>query len=363
MKGIYLLFQRSIAVKVVTSTLLLSLGVIWLTGSALNSRLSDGIRSVNLNSSLAEARLAFFNAQYQFVITQTSTTEQREVVLAQIVEDATTQGAKDLQREIILLKSSANTNPSRIYEIASNQASKSSVPANLRERVVKNAEIEYEYGTLIYDSGISVDSLFIGALIDIPDGGRYEMYVVSSLANQASTITLIQNSLLITGFALIFLIALITWLVVRQVVRPVRQAASVAKQFTQGKFDLRLPIDSKDELATLALSFNDMAESIEQQISRLENLSRVQQRFVSDVTHELRTPLTTLRMASELIHNNRETFEPPIARSAELLVAQLDRFERLLEDLLEVSRFDAEVAVLEPVEFDLISLIKLLRNL
>jgi two-component system sensor histidine kinase MtrB len=184
------------------------------------------------------------------------------------------------------------------------------------------------------------------------------MYVVFSLANQASTITLIQNSLLITGFALIFLIALITWLVVRQVVRPVRQAASVAKQFTQGDFDLRLPIDSKDELGTLAISFNDMAASIEQQISRLENLSRVQQRFVSDVTHELRTPLTTLRMASEVIYNNRNSFDTPVARSAELLVAQLDRFERLLEDLLEISRFDAEVAVLEPAEFELTSLVK-----
>lgn len=358
MKRLRLLFQRSIAVKVVTSTLLLSLGVIWLTGSALNSRLSDGIRSVNLNSSLAEARLAFFNAQYQLAITQSVPVVQREFVLLQIIQDATTQGAKDLQREIIIVKTPTNQPSAVNYEVSSNQANKDSIPPALRERVVKNAEIEYEYGTLIYANGITVDSLFIGARLDIPVGGRYEMYVVFSLANQSSTITLIQNSLLITGFALIFLIALITWLVVRQVVRPVREAASVAKQFTQGEFDLRLPIDSKDELATLAISFNDMAESIEQQISRLENLSRVQQRFVSDVTHELRTPLTTLRMASEVIHNNRESFEAPVARSAELLVAQLDRFERLLEDLLEVSRFDAEVAILEPVEFDLISLIK-----
>jgi two-component system, OmpR family, sensor histidine kinase MtrB len=358
MKGLYLLFQRSIAIKVVTSTLLLSLGVIWLTGSALNSRLSDGIRSVNLNSSLAEARLALFNAQYQFVITQVATPKQREIVLAQIVKEATTQGAKQLQREVVILKSPLNKAESELFEIASNQSRKDSVPSALRERVIESAEIAYEYGKLTYDSGISFDSLFIGSLIDIPEAGQYEMYVVFSLADQASTITLIQNSLLVTGFALIFLIALITWLVVRQVVRPVRQAASVAKQFTQGEFDLRLPIDSKDELATLAISFNDMAESIEQQISRLENLSRVQQRFVSDVTHELRTPLTTLRMASEVIHNNRDSFEPPVARSAELLVAQLDRFERLLEDLLEVSRFDAEVAILEPIEFDLVSLIK-----
>ena len=358
MKGIYRLFQRSIAVKVVTSTLLLSLGVIWLTGSALNTRLSDGIRSVNLNSSLAEARLTFFNAQYQFVITQLETDQERDLVLSRIVEDATTQGAKELQREVILLKSPKNKSTSTSYEITSNQASKFSVPSNLRERVLNKLENEYEYGELRYASGVSVDSLFIGSLIDIPQVGQYEMYVVFSLANQASTITLIQNSLLITGFALIFLIALITWLVVRQVVRPVRQAASVAKQFTQGDFDLRLPIDSKDELGTLAISFNDMAASIEQQISRLENLSRVQQRFVSDVTHELRTPLTTLRMASEVIYNNRNSFDAPVARSAELLVAQLDRFERLLEDLLEISRFDAEVAVLEPAEFELTSLVK-----
>ena len=101
-----------------------------------------------------------------------------------------------------------------------------------------------------------------------------------------------------------------------------------------------------------------MAESIEKQIARLENLSRVQQRFVSDVSHELRTPLTTLRMASEVIHSSKDSFDPIVSRSAELLVAQLDRFERLLEDLLEVSRFDAEVAVLEAVDFDIVQLVQ-----
>jgi len=117
-------------------------------------------------------------------------------------------------------------------------------------------------------------------------------------------------------------------------------------------------VKSEDEMATLARSYNEMAQSIEKQISRLENLSRVQQRFVSDVSHELRTPLTTLRMASEVIYNQRTSFEPLVARSSELLSAQIERFERLLEDLLEVSRFDAEVAVLEPVDFDLVALIK-----
>jgi two-component system sensor histidine kinase MtrB len=184
------------------------------------------------------------------------------------------------------------------------------------------------------------------------------MYIVFSLKNQSTTLDLIFNSLLVTGIALLLLIALITWLVVRQVVRPVREAARIATQFTQGDYSQRMKVVSTDEMASLANSYNEMAHSIEQQISRLEHLSRVQQRFVSDVTHELRTPLTTLRMASEVIHNQRQSFDPLVARSSELLAAQLDRFERLLEDLLEVSRFDAEVAVLEPVEFDVISLIK-----
>lgn len=352
-----LAFQRSIAVKVIASTVLLSLGVVWLAGSALNSRLSDGIRSVNLNSSISEARLAFFNAQYQLLLSQGSSAEQRKQVLADLIVEATTQSLDQQQREVIIVKTSKKK-PTVSYEMTSNSSKASSIPANLRAKIQESSDLNYEYGTLAYASGVQVDSLFIGNRIDIPGGGRYEMYVVFSLANQASTLTLIEKSLLLTGFALIFLIALITWLVVRQVVRPVRQAAAVAKQFTQGDFDLRLPITSKDELATLALSFNEMAASIEQQISRLENLSRVQQRFVSDVSHELRTPLTTLRMASEVIYNHRTSFEVPVSRSAELLVAQLDRFERLLEDLLEVSRFDAEVAVLEPVEFDLLSLIK-----
>jgi two-component system sensor histidine kinase MtrB len=358
MTRLRLAFQRSLGAKVVTSTILLSLGVVWLTGSALYSRLSDGIRSTNLNSSLAEARLAFFNAQYQLLISQGSTVEERKKILAEIVVDATTQGVKEQPREVLIVKTPTTKKSKVSYEMASNGSLSESIPSSVRSKILKDSNLQYEYGRLKYSGTPGVDSLFVGNRIDIPGAGRYEMYVVFSLATQASTIQLIQNSLLVTGFALIFLIALITWLVVRQVVRPVREAASVAKQFTQGEFDLRLPITSKDELATLAISFNDMAASIEQQISRLENLSRVQQRFVSDVSHELRTPLTTLRMASEVIYNHRTTFEAPVARSAELLVAQLDRFERLLEDLLEVSRFDAEVAVLEPVEFDLITLIK-----
>ena len=353
-----LAFQRSLAAKVITSTVLLSLGVVWLTGSALYSRLSDGIRDVNLNSSIAEARLAFFNAQYQLLLAQSKSIAERKQTLANIVVDATTQGIKEQRREVIILRMPTNNKLNVNYEMVSSNVDAKSVPESLRKKVQSKSDVSYEYSTLTYQGSSAVQSLFVGDWLDIPGAGRYEMYVVFSLESLASTMSLIKNALLATGIAPIFLIALITWLVVRQVVRPVREAAAVAKKFTSGEFDLRVPITSNDELGTLADSFNEMAQSIELQISRLENLSRVQQRFVSDVSHELRTPLTTLRMASEVLYNKREDFEPPVARSAELLVAQLDRFERLLEDLLEVSRFDAEVAVLDPVDFDLVALVK-----
>jgi two-component system sensor histidine kinase MtrB len=103
----------------------------------------------------------------------------------------------------------------------------------------------------------------------------------------------------------------------------------------------------EDDLARLAKSFNEMADSLQAQIRQLEGLSRVQQRFVSDVSHELRTPLTTIRMAADLIHDSRKGFDPAVSRSAELLHNELDRFEELLADLLEISRFDAGAAALD----------------
>jgi two-component system sensor histidine kinase MtrB len=244
MNGLRYAFSRSIAAKVITSTILLSLGVVWLAGSALDSRLSDGIRSVNLNSSIAEARLAFFNAQYQLLLSEGDSPKNRRQTLAEIIVEATTQGLTEQVREVIIVKSPTKKPSKNFYEMSSNGARFDSIPKDLRTSIQKSSDLKYEYGKLKYASGPGIDSLFVGNRIDIPNGGRYEMYVVFSLANQSSTIALIQNSLLFTGFALIFLIALITWLVVRQVVRPVRLAASVAQQFTQGNFALRLPINS-----------------------------------------------------------------------------------------------------------------------
>jgi two-component system sensor histidine kinase MtrB len=312
---------------------------------------------VNLNSALVEARSTIFTAEYRFLLAQGEKDSDVQKVVDDVISSATTLTSNENAREVVFLRSPGNTRENN-YEIASNLLDPSSIPESLSEQVRKNPDLVYQYTNMNYLTGIGIKGLAIGQKVQIPNAGQYEMYIIFSLANQDKTLDLISRSLFLTGFVLLLLVALITWLVVRQVVRPVREAAIIATEFTAGDFRKRLKVESRDEISTLGLAFNDMAESIEKQIARLENLSRVQQRFVSDVSHELRTPLTTLRMASEVIYSSKETFDPVVARSAELLVAQLDRFEKLLEDLLEVSRFDAEVAVLEAVDFDMVQLVQ-----
>ena len=149
-----------------------------------------------------------------------------------------------------------------------------------------------------------------------------------------------------TGAILVILLTFIAALVSRQVVTPVRAARRAAESLASGNLHDRMKVRGQDDLARLATSMNYMASELEKQINTLEELSAVQQRFVSDVSHELRTPLTTVRMAAEVLHEAREDFDPVAARSAELLQKELDRFEALLTDLLEISRFDAGAALL-----------------
>lgn len=355
--------SQSLAAKVILSTVILSLGVVWLTGSALYSQLSDGIKKVSLESSLSDARSVFYSAQYQLLLVDGKSNSAIRASVDEIISSSITIGTTEGARELILLRVddkgrtiAGGKQPN--YSFASNGLYSSAVPKELRAELPGDENLAHRFAPLTYSSGVTIDALYVGQRVIIPASGAYEMYLVFTLVNQGATIDLVQNSLLLTGIVLLLLIGLITYLVVRQVVRPVREAARVASLFTNGDFAQRLRVESNDEIATLGIAFNEMAASIEAQIGRLENLSKVQQRFVSDVSHELRTPLTTLRMASDVIYAQRDEFDPVIARSAELLIAQIDRFEMLLQELLEVSRFDAEVAVLEPTDFELTALVR-----
>src|SRR5690606_3586336 len=134
--------------------------------------------------------------------------------------------------------------------------------------------------------------------------------------------------------------------------------ARTAQRLSAGLLHERMTVRGSDDLARLAGSFNLMAENLHQQIVRLEDMSRLQRRFTSAVSHELRTPLTTVRMAADLMYDYKEDFPAPAARSAELLHDELNRFEALLGDLLEVSRFEAGFAALDTEAVELVPLVE-----
>jgi two-component system, OmpR family, sensor histidine kinase MtrB len=156
----------------------------------------------------------------------------------------------------------------------------------------------------------------------------------------------------------VFLFAAIAALVTRWVVTPVRRAARGAQRLSTGNLDERMPVRGVDELAALATSFNEMAASLQDKMTALQDLSQVQRQFVSDVSHELRTPLTTIKMAAEVLFENRDQLDGPASRSAEVLQSQLERFESLLTDLLEMSKYDANVEVLDPEPVDICDLVR-----
>ncbi len=167
-----------------------------------------------------------------------------------------------------------------------------------------------------------------------------------------------QSTLLLGGLALILLIGAVTWVVVRLVVGPIRVAAETAQKLAAGELEQRIPERGDDVIATLARSFNGMADSLQKQIVRLATLSQVQQRFVSDVSHELRTPLTTIRLAGDVLYDQRDAFPPATARTAELLRTQVQRFEILLADLLEMSRYDAGAVEVDTEPTNLVRLVE-----
>ncbi len=349
-------FRTSLFRKVFSVSSIISIAVIYFLGSNLYNRISDGIIEEKISAAISEGEAAIQYADYRFLIASLNRNSDYKTIVDEIVK-STSVSAKSSGREIALLSSTGKRIAGIPSRSTSNFLEPASIPSELRQLVTQDDEIHWQRTNLQYFNGESVPGVAVGHRIDIKSVGKYEMYVLFDFASQQQTIDLIGRSMWGTGLILMALIMIIASVVLRQVIKPVRYAAEVAEQLSSGDLLKRMKVKGSDEVARLGTAFNEMADTLAKQITRLENLSKLQQRFVSDVSHELRTPLTTIRMASDLIYAARERFDPTIARSAELLLSQIDRFEELLTDLLEVSRFDAQVATLSLSRIDLVKLV------
>lgn len=233
-----------------------------------------------------------------------------------------------------------------------------SVPGRLTRTVENGGGLAWTYTRIRHvDSREEANEpgVAVGSRVVLPsDGGTYALYYLFPMSDEQRTLNLLRRSLLTSGVLLLALVAGVAWLITRQVITPIRLARRVAERIASGRLEERMAVHGEDDIARLATSFNQMADALQKQIRQLVELSRVQRTFVSDVSHELRTPLTTVRMAGDVLHDARASFDPVTSRAAELLQNELDRFETLLADLLEISRFDAGAAALDLEDTNLV---------
>ncbi|MEU3932956.1 MtrAB system histidine kinase MtrB [Streptomyces sp. NPDC029044] len=359
------LWRRNIQLKVVVTTLLMSLGVVLLLGFVVIGQVRNGLLDAKVKASQSQATGGFAVAKQRADDAASGTGDDGATSVGGPAQNVTPwmsdlvsslssggQGAFDV---VTLPATDAEGAGGRGQRASGEVDWNRSVPADLRERIGKSTTAAQSYTRITYNNPTkdSQPGLVIGQQVDDPNGDPYQLYYLFPLTQEEKSLSLVKGTLATAGLFVVVLLGAIAWLVVRQVVTPVRMAAGIAERLSAGRLQERMKVTGEDDIARLGEAFNKMAQNLQLKISQLEDLSRMQRRFVSDVSHELRTPLTTVRMAADVIHEARVDFDPVTARSAELLADQLDRFESLLADLLEISRFDAGAAALEAEPIDL----------
>jgi two-component system sensor histidine kinase MtrB len=346
------LWRRSLRFRTVLITLLLSSVALLAVGTVVSYTISRGlyadrvqqIQSQSLSATKAAQTTIYASPTYDYVLLDSVRTQAVNSI-NQVVRPAGYYWLNDPVPGLTVPQPAGTTGVAQL------------ISPELQKAVRAGSGQRWQSVAFPVTGGQVHPGMVVGTLLNF-GSGHSEVYLVFDLNDVQQTLLVVQRSLLIGGLALLVLIGAVALVVSSLVVAPLKQAAATSEQLAEGHLERRIPERGQDVVATLARSFNRMAENLQRQITQLANLSRVQQRFVSDVSHELRTPLTTIRLASDVIYDARDRYDAPTARSAELLKAQVERFELLLADLLEISRMDAHAADLSGEPTNLVDLVR-----
>jgi len=351
------LWRSSLQLRTVAITVILSSLTVGVIGGYMSYSVGTNLYESRRQSVLDSSSRATLAAQGRFDAVEDTDSVDLDSVTALALAAANQAASTPISISILRTPGQGGPN-TPVDRTLGSQAGR--VTAELRSEVGESADRRsYSQSvTIVREDGVTAPGLVVGSQLTVPDQMRYELYLVYDLSDTQANLAFIQQTLLLGGLALIVLIGAVTFIVVRLVVGPVRMAAETSERLAAGELEVRIPEKGEDVIATLARSFNGMAASLQQQITRLAALSQVQQRFVSDVSHELRTPLTTIRLAGDVLYDQRATFPPATERTAELLHTQIERFEVLLADLLEMSRYDAGAVDMEVEPTSIVRLVE-----
>jgi two-component system sensor histidine kinase MtrB len=348
-------WQRSLQLRVIGTTLVVSVVVVAVLGIFLVQQIAGGLFSNARKAAIVQTYEGLTFAQGDPDV-QSPSGSSRSALISLVTALQSGSGLGNIY-DVVVLQRSSN---SGLAGVTGNQVLAPSIPSALQEEV---ADQQLKGGPVTFYTSpttlMSIGGRPLGPAlaVGVPISRDDQLYYLFPLSQQVQTLRLVQNTLIIAGVGLVLLLAVIISLVTRWVVVPIRQGAKAASRVSAGNLDERMAARGTDDLAALAHAFNEMAGSLQEKLRELEELSSVQRQFVSDVSHELRTPLTTIRIAADVLFGAKDTLEPAAKRSAELLQSQIDRFEALLGDLLEISRHDANVATLDAESADVCDLV------
>jgi two-component system sensor histidine kinase MtrB len=347
-------WRSSLQIRIGAITMAVAGTVVVIVSLVLFSQIRDQLLSVKEKAAVQQTQAGVITAQSQVTGIATGDAASVRTTLDRTVTQLLNRGGAAGDFDVVMVYRTGT----RETPASSRRFILDALPDDLRADVNSGGQ-SYKYQLMPDESRELQPTLLVGAPVPTDTAGteKIELYYVFPLAQEEESLSLIRSTVIISGIALTLFVVGIGVLVTRLVVDPVRRAAGTAQLLADGELEHRMTVRGEDDLARLATSFNAMADSLQRQITQLEGLSQLQQRFTSDVSHELRTPLTTVQMAADVLHEARGDFAPHVARSAELLQAELDRFESLLTDLLEISRYDAGAAVLDSEATDVGALV------
>ncbi|SDR74211.1 two-component system, OmpR family, sensor histidine kinase MtrB [Brevibacterium sandarakinum] len=343
-------FSHSLQLRIVVLTIVLTSVAIFGVGTYMSQQISRGLFDTRLQSLSSQAGTIVSELRSLAPVDgQAVTQENLSSQLSSIYNRSTgsvyslTLEPSDPNSSFSTISAGTTDSDGAPYEMP--------ISGELKDAIGKAPTDDMLYQSVSLPDGTG-PGLLISQELQIPGAGQFQLYYLGDLSEQQDTLDFVQRSMLVAALVLVVLVGAVAWIVTRLVVTPVRTGAEVARLIADGDLDERMPVHGNDEIAVLGESFNDMADTLQHQIQQMERLSVLQRQFVSDVSHELRTPLTTIRAAADLIYDSRDDLDPVTARSAELLNSQAERFDSLLSDLLEISRYDAGAAALvaKPVD-------------
>ncbi|WP_326837921.1 HAMP domain-containing sensor histidine kinase [Amycolatopsis rhabdoformis] len=225
--------------------------------------------------------------------------------------------------------------------------------AELRREVAAGSGIQFQ--RVLDQNG---EPFFVAGTVvlnsELPDtpGARLEVYTAVALDRRQDDIDQLATSAWRTTLLVLPVAAVLALLAARRVLRPVRALNTAARKLGGGQLDVRLPVEGSDELAQLVATFNGTAAELERTVESLRAMEADARRFVADVSHELRTPLAAMNTVTDVLDEDAEQLPEDTAVAARLVSSETRRLTRLVQDLVEVSRFDAGRAELRLDERD-----------